>query len=253
EKPAKITPGDVNHDKDLFISVSLYSAGKVARLRQIVPVGFNWAVVQNSTVGSSPTDIVSGDVDNDGDFDVVVANEGTNTVSILLMDIGGLFEDELVIEVGNEPSSVDLLDYDGDSDLDLAIIATNDVGQRVVMLYRNDTSLNPNQNITFALEQVLDEGLSPILLSSGELDGDAADDLVTIITGPSFRGVPQLAIRSIPNTACIGDIDQNNVIDIVDLLALISTWGTAAGDITGDGMTDVEDLLLLISGWGLCP
>ena len=253
ERPAKITPGDVNHDKDLFISVSLNSAGKVARLRQIVPVGFNWAVVQYSTVGSNPTDIVSGDVDNDGDFDVVVANEGTNTVSILLMDIGGLFEDELVIEVGNEPSSVELLDYDGDSDLDLAIIATNDAGQRVVMVYRNDTSLNPNQNITFALEQELDEGLSPILLGSGELDGDAADDLVTIVTGPSFRGVPQLAIRSIPNSVCVGDIDQNNVIDVVDLLALISTWGTEAGDINGDGTTDVEDLLLLISGWGLCP
>jgi hypothetical protein len=58
---------------------------------------------------------------------------------------------------------------------------------------------------------------------------------------------------------CIGDADGSGVVDIVDLLDLLSAWGTSdptydiapAG--TPDGTVDILDLLALLSAWGPCP
>ena len=53
---------------------------------------------------------------------------------------------------------------------------------------------------------------------------------------------------------CPGDLNDDGVTDINDLLQLLSAWGQdgTGGDVNGDGLTNVEDLLLLISGYGPC-
>ena len=53
---------------------------------------------------------------------------------------------------------------------------------------------------------------------------------------------------------CSGDTDGNGFVNVGDLLAVISQWGTGGGsaDIDGSGTVDVGDLLLVIGGWGDC-
>ncbi len=53
---------------------------------------------------------------------------------------------------------------------------------------------------------------------------------------------------------CEGDATGNGVVDVEDLLAVLSDWGQAEGigDINGDGFVDVADLLLVIANWGDC-
>ncbi|MCH2136073.1 MAG: right-handed parallel beta-helix repeat-containing protein [Phycisphaerales bacterium] len=57
------------------------------------------------------------------------------------------------------------------------------------------------------------------------------------------------------NCACPGDLDVDGDTDVVDLLIVLSGWGSAngTGDVDGDGHTDVSDLLIIISAWGPCP
>ena len=52
---------------------------------------------------------------------------------------------------------------------------------------------------------------------------------------------------------CIGDINQDNNVDISDLLLLIDAWGSSGiGDFDNNGVIDVTDMLMLIGAWGVC-
>ena len=56
--------------------------------------------------------------------------------------------------------------------------------------------------------------------------------------------------------AVLADLTCDGVVDVSDLLALISNWGSCpggsicTGDINGDGAVDVSDLLMLLANWG---
>ena len=54
---------------------------------------------------------------------------------------------------------------------------------------------------------------------------------------------------------CLADTNADGVVDITDLLSMISQWGdcdNCAGDVNDDGTVDINDLLIVISNWGPC-
>ncbi len=55
-------------------------------------------------------------------------------------------------------------------------------------------------------------------------------------------------------TQCPADINGDDVVDVLDLLEILSSWGDTSGpaDINGDGIVDVLDLLEVLSAWGPC-
>jgi hypothetical protein len=60
------------------------------------------------------------------------------------------------------------------------------------------------------------------------------------------------------DTLCVpydADINNDGVVDVQDLLALLAAWGDPGGaaDINGDGVVDVQDLLILLASWGTSP
>ncbi len=59
-----------------------------------------------------------------------------------------------------------------------------------------------------------------------------------------------------PAPACPADLNGDGVVDVSDLLMLLSDWGSCPGDcpadLNGDGVVDVSDLLMLLSDWGSC-
>ena len=55
---------------------------------------------------------------------------------------------------------------------------------------------------------------------------------------------------------CPWDLDDNAVVGVSDLLALLASWGPCKGcpaDFDGDGAVGVSDLLALLANWGPCP
>jgi len=53
-----------------------------------------------------------------------------------------------------------------------------------------------------------------------------------------------------------GDADGSGVVDVSDLLIVLSSWGECPGsgepcpaDFDGSGTVDVDDLLILLSAW----
>ena len=53
------------------------------------------------------------------------------------------------------------------------------------------------------------------------------------------------------NFICTSDINGDGVVDVLDLLEVVSHWGDMGGpaDVNGDGIVDVLDMLAVISNW----
>ncbi len=58
-----------------------------------------------------------------------------------------------------------------------------------------------------------------------------------------------------PPPACVGDLNDDGVVDGSDLGDLLAVWGTddAAADLNEDGVVDGSDLGDLLANWGPCP
>lgn len=57
-------------------------------------------------------------------------------------------------------------------------------------------------------------------------------------------------------TPCPADINDDNVVNVSDMLAVINAWGPCAGcpaDVNNDGNVNVTDMLAVINAWGACP
>jgi hypothetical protein len=67
-------------------------------------------------------------------------------------------------------------------------------------------------------------------------------------------GATEAGIDNFGYQPCDGDLNGDGVVDVSDLLILLSAWGQVGvpGDINGDGAIDVADLLLLLGAWGPC-
>ena len=62
------------------------------------------------------------------------------------------------------------------------------------------------------------------------------------------------SVNCSPEPYCPADINSDGVVDVSDVLTLISAWGSsdADADVDDDGTVDVADLLIVIDAWGAC-
>jgi hypothetical protein len=108
----------------------------------------------------------------------------------------------------------------------------------------------------------------------GDIDADGLFELVAATwdgwvyawdtTGPALPGRADWPMRGLDarNTgvfiksgaSCPADVNGDDVVDVLDLLAIIVAWGNPGGaeDVNGDGIVDVLDLLAVITAWGPC-
>ena len=124
---------------------------------------------QTFAVGNNPYSVVMGDVNGDGNADLIVANENDNTVSVLLGNGNGTFQAQRTFATGREPFMAAVADLTGDGKNDI-VVANSDSGTVSVLL--------GNGNGTFQAQKTFScSGAYPDCITVSDLNGDGIPDL----------------------------------------------------------------------------
>ena len=70
-------------------------------------------------VGEKPVCILTADIDNDDDIDILTANENSSNISILFNEGDRISSEVISLPMANYPNSITVADLDGDGYLDL--------------------------------------------------------------------------------------------------------------------------------------
>ena len=182
-----VEAGDIDRDGDL----DLILANDFNKRPQIL-VNNGAGVFADQTATRLPTTTMSsaraqfGDVDNDGDLDLVFCNNGTTRFGsgqpqLYLNNGAGVFTATTgYLPVGNVSEQMDILFFDMDNDLDLDILlATRASSPNQSRLWRNDGTGR------YANLATLPADSTAYSYDAGDIDGDGDLDLIGINAGAS--------------------------------------------------------------------
>lgn len=256
DAPVDLAGVDNDDDKDLDDIASIHELGDDLLLLDN-DGGGSLTAGQTVPVGLAPRFLLTADLDNDiaESLDLITADSGGDTISVILDEPGPDVAPSVQIPLGFTPRFIAAADLDSDGDRDLAILAASGAPANEIAVLRND--LTSEGDLVLAQDEsiVLD---APIrFLIAGDIDNDNADDLIAITETPAAlasRGMTgDQVVRFAVRTACPGDANGDRVVDFSDLNAVLVGFGFAGdleGDVTGDGLVNFEDLNAVLVAFG---
>jgi hypothetical protein len=193
----------------------------------------------------SATDFVAqiclGDVDGDGDLDILVASRGRGMggpIQLLLNTGGGTF----AAAPGNLPATVEsgyamqLVDLDGDGDLDIVRAEID----RTRVLINNGAGVFTDQSVARMPQHL---GQMPTCIACGDLDGDGDIDLVFgmgtlhVLQNNGAGVFTDITAQAVPTgtdavvDVALADFDGDGRLDIAPSTFDQHTGGTVQGDV----------------------
>lgn len=271
--PVAMVISDLDGDGLSDIAVATTISDVISILRNTSTSGtFTFASRANFSVGRTPSDVTTADIDGDGKPDLIVANPNSNTVSILrntsTVGILSFVRKDLITTAG--AGSVAVGDFDADGKPDI-VVCSGSSGS-VLRNVSNPGNIAFNGKIDFSM------GSLPTDIVVGDIDGDGKPDIVTSNLGGrvsvmrnqstpgsvSFAARVDFLINGSPRSLTIGDFDGDGKYDLAlpdDAAVFVlrntsspgiirfatpanftsgrSGFNIASGDIDGDGKPDL--------------
>jgi hypothetical protein len=217
-KPADVVIRDFNNDGWQDIAASNKAGYNVSVLLNKGSGKFghsiNYSLIPSPYSGSK---ITSGDLDGDGDFDLVSLCSKLNTIGVLLNRGDGTFLPFVEYAIAHRPADIFLADFDNDGDLDISSSSQS---------YGTVSFLSNNGYGTFSTFEFYNIGTYPRGITSSDLDNDGDLDLISA----NYLG-GSLSI-------CHND-GNGNFEDRYDKLIAVEPFAVTAGDFDKDGFLDL--------------
>ncbi|GHO48554.1 FG-GAP repeat domain-containing protein [Ktedonospora formicarum] len=182
-------------------------------------------------VGPRPTPVGVGDFNNDGKLDIVTANYGGNTVTILLNNGDGTFTAAPGSPpgVGQGPYALAVGDFNNDGNLDI-VTANYDDNTVTVLLGNGDGTFAAAPGSPPSV------GTNPTSVAVGDFNNDGNLDIVTVNYGDYSNGADGTITVLLGNgdgtfTAAPGSPISFNFAGL--------PWGIGVGDFNNDGNLDI--------------
>ncbi len=211
-------------------------------------------------LGDNPRAVVTGDVNGDGALDALVANSGSDTITVLLGDGLGDFTAVAPVPVTDQPQSLALGDMDGDLIPDLVVPSLHD-DLIDVLLGNGDGTFGAPTPLAVAggprrivMDDFDGDGDRDVAVSVGSLDGliialGAGDGTFSSVRFETSGGL-------FPDRLVAGDVNGDEVVDlaVIHLTSLdttvllgdgrggfdVSAVLPSAGDPTGLALADLD-------------
>jgi hypothetical protein len=248
--PGNVALGNVNQDGKLDLVVA--SGGGITVLLGQGDGRFRVAPGSPIPLPTPCTEMVLGDLNGDGKLDVALANHDSYDVTLLFGDGNGGFalapQSPVIMKDGQHPHTHGLLagDLNGDGNLDLAIVNSDDHDVSVVFA-------DAERGFTRAASPFAVE-LSPYPSTLGDLNGDSHTDIIvtsvtrrqgasgalTVVLGDGrgdFRGSAVSLRTGAPGFVAVADVNGDRKPDLVTTHLERSELSILAGDGKG-GFTE---------------
>ena len=237
--PFSIAIDDVNADGKADLIVANTKGNTVSVLINTVNTGSisasSFAPKVDFPAGTFPRFVAVGDVDGDGRPDLVVANEQSNTVSVMRSTTpstvfsSAAFGAPVSFTVGSQPNSVSIGDVNGDGRPELAV--SNYGSSNISVLYNTSVAGSITAS-SFAAAVNFAVNPQPFFAAMADADGDGKVDLVSANSGSN-------TISVLRNTATAGSITASSFAAKRDFTAGGYPTSLAVGDLDGDGIAEV--------------
>jgi len=185
------------------------------------PPGIAFAPAVNYPVGTEPSTEVVGDFNNDGKIDIVTANKGDSTISVLLGHGDATFTSGGTYGTGTHPYGLAAADLNRDGKLDV-VTANHDSNNVTVLLGNGDGSFQAP--VGYAVP------FAALMVTSGDFNGDGKLDLA--VANNVTLGSPSVI------SILLGNGNGTFQPAVNYNVGLTSYWVTAA-DLNGDGKLDL--------------
>lgn len=175
--------------------------------------------------GFEPAALAAADLNDDGHLDLVVANAGNDTISVLLGNGDGTFRQRTDYPTGSNPLYVALGDFNGDGATDIAV--ANNAGNTVTIYYNQETSSGtPLGRFVAGSPRDFSAGNGPasIAVADYNLDGsldlavsDTTDNAVTVLLNAgnqSFTALSELPVDTAPVSIVSADFNADGRPDV---------------------------------------
>jgi hypothetical protein len=224
-------------------------AGAVVGMLAFVPppahaASLLYGAAAHYAAGSQPRSVVTVDVDGDGRLDVVSANAGDGSVSVLRGVGDGTLGPATSIAVGGSPTSVSVGDFNHDNDPDLAVTAfATAPATPAVSVLLGSVGASFTAPATYPLAQDALGSAVADVDADGNLDIVAADPFgVSVLTGMpngSFGVAVRQPVGTFLASVAVGDLNGDHDPDLVlgqfagQVLVLLGGPGATFGDPAG--------------------